>query len=271
MIFILPYLVFMVAVFLLPLGQVGYYSFGGGETEATLSFYESALTGKLYSTVLYTTLEISITVALFTLLLAYPVAYHLARLSPRKRAITATLVLLPFYTSILVKSFAFTIILGTNGLVNELLRAASASPELTVKLLFNRAGVVIGLTHYLIPFMVFPILSSLLAQNPLLHKAADVMGASRTRIFWRVTFPLSLPGVLAGVLLCVILSMGMFITPALLGGRKDMMMANLVDFHVRETLDWPMASAVAVVLLLISAVFIIALARVRGGQLFGER
>jgi ABC-type spermidine/putrescine transport system permease subunit I len=270
MIFIAPFLVFMVAVFLLPLGQVGYYSLGGGETELTLGFYQTALTGKLYSTVLLTTLEISVTVAVFTLLLAYPIAYHLSRLPPRRRAVTATLVLLPFYTSILVKSFAFTIILGTNGIVNELLREA-ISPEFSLKLLFNRVGVVVGLTHFLIPFMVFPILSSLLAQNPLLHKAAEVMGASRLRIFWQVTFPLSLPGVMAGLLLCVILSMGMFVTPALLGGRKDMMMANLVDFHIRETLDWPMASAVAVLLLLLSAVFIAGLARVRGGQMFTDR
>jgi mannopine transport system permease protein len=135
-------------------------------------------------------------------------------------------------------------------------------------MLFNRPGVIIGLTHYLIPFMVFPILASLLAQDPTLRKAAEVMGAGPWRIFRRVTFPLSLPGVVAGTLLCVILSMGMFITPALLGGRKDMMMANLVDFHVKETLDWNMASAIAIVLLLLSAVFILMLARVRGGQLF---
>ena len=260
----------MAAVFLLPLGYVGYYSLGGGETELTLGFYQTALTGKLYSTVLFTTLEISVTVAIFTLLLAYPVAYHLSRLSPRRRAITATLVLLPFYTSILVKSFAFAVILGTNGIINDLLSTA-LSPEFTIRMLFNRVGVVIGLTHFLIPFMVFPILASLLAQNPLLHKAAAVMGASRLRIFWQVTFPLSRPGVLAGLLLCTILSMGMFVTPALLGGRKDMMMANLVDFHVKETLEWPMASTIAVLLLLLSGVFIAGLARVQGGQMFTER
>jgi ABC-type spermidine/putrescine transport system permease subunit I len=269
--FTTPFIAFMVVVFLLPLSLVLLHSVGAGsDTGLTLAYFERAFTGPLYTRVLWTTLQISAMVALVTVLLAYPVAYHLSRLSPRRRALMATLVLLPFYTSILVKSFAFTVILGTNGIINETLRWV-LYPEFGVQMLFNRAGVVIGLTHYLIPFMVFPILSSLLAQNPLLHRAAEVMGASPWRIFWRVTFPLSLPGVMAGLLLCVILSMGMFVTPALLGGRRDMMLANLVDFHVRETLDWPMASAVAVVLLLLSAVFILALARVRGGQLLGER
>lgn len=269
MIFALPFLLFMVAVFLLPLALVLWHSLGA-EMGPTLALYEKAFTGTLYTKVLWTTLEISFSVALATLLLAYPVAYHLSRLSPRRRALMATFVLLPFYTSILVKTFAFTVVLGTNGLINEALRAV-AGEQAGIPMLFNRAGVVIGLTHFLIPFMVFPILSSLLAQNPLLARAAEVMGASRTRIFWRVTFPLSMPGVVAGLLLGLVLCLGMFVTPALLGGRKDMMLANLVDFHVRETLNWPMASAVAVELLLVAAVFILLLARVRGAQLFGDR
>ena len=124
--------------------------------------------------------------------------------------------------------------------------------------------------HFL-PYMVFPILTSLLAQDQALHKAAEIMGAGRMRIFWRVTFPLSMPGVLAGVLLVTILTVGQFIIPALLGGRTDMMMANLVDFHISEAFNWNMASAISIVLLVLSCVFILGLARVRGGQLHVER
>ena len=94
------------------------------------------------------------------------------------------------------------------------------------------------------------------------------MGAGRVRIFWNVTLPLSMPGVLAGVLFCMILSLGMFVTPALLGGRTDLMISNLVDFHVRETLNWNVAAAVSMCLILLTAVFTIMLARIRGGQLF---
>ncbi len=258
----------MAAVFLIPLAFIVYYSVSA--TGFTLEFYESIFSGKLYLTVLRNTVEISVTSALLTLLLAYPVAYHLAKQTPKRRAMLAMLVLLPFYTSILVKSFAFTVILGHAGLVNQALVWAFG-PEARLPMLFNRSGVLIGLAHYLLPFMVFPILTSLLTQNPAIHRAAEVMGASRTRIFWRITFPLSLPGVLAGVLLSTILCMGSFVTPALLGGRRDMMMANLVDFHIRQSLDWHMASAIAICLLALSAVFILLLARVRGGQMFGER
>ena len=266
MIFVAPFLAFMVAVFLIPLGFIAYTSVDG--STLTTAHYVSVFTGRLYQRVLWNTLEISIISAIFTLILAYPIAYHLSRQPPRRRALFAMLVLLPFYTSILVKSFAFTVILGHNGIINELLRAL-VSPEFSVKLLFNRTGVIVGLVHLFIPFMVFPILTSLLAQNPLLVKAAEVMGAGPWRIFWKVTFPLSLPGVLAGVLLSIIMGMGIFVTPALLGGRTDMMMANLVDFHIRSSLDWSMASAIAMVLLILSSIFILLLAQVRGGELFG--
>ena len=137
-----------------------------------------------------------------------------------------------------------------------------------MKLLFNRPGVIIGMTHFLLPFMVFTILASLVTQNPDLRRAAEIMGAGRVRIFWNVTLPLSMPGVLAGVLFCMILSLGMFVTPALLGGRTDLMISNLVDFHVRETLNWNVAAAVSMCLILLTAVFTIMLARIRGGQLF---
>ena len=107
------------------------------------------------------------------------------------------LVLLPFWTSILVKSFAFTVLLGQDGLLNTLLTALFG-PGARIKLLFNRPAVLIGMTHYLVPFAVFSILASLLAQNPELRRAAEIMGAGRWRIFSTITLPLSLPGVLAG-------------------------------------------------------------------------
>ena len=267
MVFVGPFLAFMVAVFLLPLAFIFFTSFVG--EEFTFKYYYEVVSGRLYLLVLRNTLEITVTSALATLLVSYPVAYHLSKQPPKRRFWLAMFVLLPFYTSILVKSFAFTVILGHNGIVNSILRNLFG-PEAGVSLLFNRTGVIIGLTHFLIPFMVFPILASLLAQNPGLEKAAEIMGAGPWRIFWRVTFPLSTPGVLAGVLLCMILSMGTFVTPALLGGRRDMMIANLVDFHIHDSLDWNTASAIAVVLLLMSGFFILVLARVRGGQLFGE-
>lgn len=264
MAFLTPILLFMVLTFLVPLLVVVHTSVT--ETGFTFDHYKELVSRPLYWMVLRNTLEISALSTAFTLFLGYPIAYHLAQQTPRRRAFLLTLVLLPFWTSILVKSFAFTIVLGQNGIINSILTAALGEGA-QIKMLFNRPGVVIGMSHFLLPFMVFTVLASLLAQNPDLRRAAEIMGAERTRIFWSIVFPLSLPGVLAGALLCMILSMGMFVTPALLGGRGDIMVSNLVDFHVRETLNWGVASALAVCLIGVTAVFTLLLARVRGGQL----
>ena len=265
MAFVAPFFGFTAAVFLLPLVMIVYYSFLG--EGFTLEYYEEFFTGTLYLRVLWTTIEVSISTAVLTLLLAYPVAYYLAQQPPKRRALMALFLLLPFYTSILVKSFAFMVFLGHQGIANAAMRFAFG-PEAGLEMMFNRFGVYVGLTHNYLPYMVFPILVSLLAQNPALRKAAEIMGAGPWRIFWRVTFPLSMPGVLAGVLLTVLLTLGQFITPALLGGRKDLMIANLVDFHIKESLDWGMASAIAVILMLLASAFMVLLARVRGGQMF---
>ena len=267
MAFVVPFFAFSAAVFLLPLLMIIVYSFSG--EGFTLRHYEEFFVSTLYLRVLWTTIEVSLATAALTLLLAYPVAYYLARQPPRRRALMAMFLLLPFYTSILVKSFAFMVFLGYQGIANATIRLAFG-PEAGLEMMFNRFGVYVGLTHNYLPYMVFPILVSLLAQNPLLRRAAEIMGAGPWRIFWRITLPLSMPGILAGVLLTVILTLGQFITPALLGGRRDLMIANLVDFHIKESLDWGMASTIAVILVLIASTFMVLLARVRGGQLFGQ-
>ncbi|GMG85129.1 hypothetical protein LNKW23_43450 [Paralimibaculum aggregatum] len=265
--FIAPALVLLVAAFLLPLLYVVYLSFGG--SSPSLEKYAAIATEPLYRQVLLNSVYISVVSTGLTLLLGYPIAYHLEAQPPRRRTVLMILVLMPFWTSILVKSFAFTVILGKSGIINSFLQWATGM-EGHLPMLFNRFGVVVGMTHFLLPFMVFTVLASLLTQGPELRRAANVMGATRLTIFWRIIFPLSLPGVMAGILICMIMSMAMFITPALLGGRGDLMISNLVEFHVRDTLDWEMASALAVCLLAITGVFCIGIARVRGGQLFGE-
>ena len=257
----LPALLFTAAVFLAPLWSVIYRSFA--DPGFTLAAYREIASSRLFSRVLVNTFDVSLTSTLVTLLIAYPMAYHLAKQTKRRRAMLMVLVLLPFWTSILVKSFAFMVILGHDGVVNGILQWLGLP---RVRLLFNRTGVIIGTSHFLIPFVLFPILTSLLAQNPDLAKAARIMGAGRMRIFLKITLPLSMPGVVAGCLLAMIQSFGFFITAALLGGKTDMMMANLVDLYTREILNWNLASAVAVVLLLLSALLIAILARVRGGE-----
>ena len=244
-----PATVFLFFVLFVPLAYVVYTSFwiAGGPS---LSAYQRLLGSELFLRTLWSTFEISISASVASLLLGYPIAMHLAKQTPRKRAIYMVLVLVPFWTSILVKSYAFTVLLGRDGLVNQLLSAAFHS-RVQLPMLFNRFGVMVGMTNYLIPFIVFPVLASLLSIDKSLYRASEIMGAKPPRIFFRITLPLSLPGVAAATLSTTVMSMGFFVIPALLGGRKDAMMSNLVDFYTRETMDWNMASAIGVILLAI--------------------
>jgi putative spermidine/putrescine transport system permease protein len=255
-----PLCALMTLFFIWPLGVVAWTSIyeGGLTTEG----YERVLSSTLVRQVLLNTFEISAVGTLVSLVVGYAIALHLTGIPARRRAPYLVMVMLPFWTSILVKSYAFTIILGDAGIVNQALMFVSGG-NWHVEMMYNRTGVVLGMTNYLLPFMVLPIMASLMSQNPTLRHAAEIMGAGPLRIFWSVTLPLSLPGVYAGVLMCMTLSMGMYITPALLGGRGDMMMANLVDFYTRQTLNWTLASAIAIVLLGLSAILIALLIQVR--------
>jgi len=259
-----PATLLMLGVFVAPMGIVIGQSLTS-EHAATFSFnaFTRIASDPLFLRIGVTTLEITLLATGFALLLAYPLAFYLAQQPPRRRALLMVLVLVPFWTSVLVKSFAFTVILGHSGFVNTAL-AWLGLP--TIKLLFNRVGVVIGMSHYLVPFMVFPILSNLVAQPRELALASAILGAGQWRIFCRVTLPLSLPGVMAGVLLVMILSLGFYVVPALLGGRQDMMLANLVDFYAREAIDWPMASALSVLLMAAAAIAAVCLSFTPGGS-----
>ncbi|AQH00755.1 spermidine/putrescine ABC transporter permease [Burkholderia sp. KK1] len=260
---LLPLYALLAVFFLWPLGVVGWSSIW--DQRLTLRGYEQVLTNPLIHRVLVNTLSISALATLASLVLGYIVALHLARLPASKRAPYLVMVMLPFWTSILVKSYAFTVVLGSAGIVARLagwLSGDAWHPEL----MFNRAGVVIGMTNYLLPFMVLPILTSLTTQNRNLKFAAEMMGAGAWMIFARITLPLSMPGVIAGVLMCLTLSMGMYITPALLGGPRDMMLANLIDFYTRTTLDWTLAASIAMMLLVLSGILIGMLGRVQQGR-----
>ena len=259
-----PATLLMLGVFVVPLGIIVVQSLTSEGTGAfSLGAFTRIASDALFLRVGITTIEITLLATGFALLLAYPLAFYLVQQPPRRRALLMVLVLVPFWTSVLVKSFAFTVILGHSGLVNTAL-ARLGLP--TITLLFNRVGVVVGMSHYLVPFMVFPILSNLVAQPRELAVASAILGAGKWRIFWRVTLPLSLPGVMAGALLVMILSPGFYVVPALLGGRQDMMLANLVDFYAREAVDWPMASALSVLLMAAAALAAICLSIIPGGS-----
>jgi len=254
-----PAVVLIAAVFLIPLVIVVLQSFY--RTSLTLDGYQRILSSTLFWRVLWTTLEITVEATALSVLLGYPLALFLSKLSPRRRALVLILVLLPFWTSILVKSFAFIVLLGEQGVLKNLLRTLF-NIELGFPLVFNRIGVMVGMVHFLIPFTVFPILNNLLNQPPELQRAALVMGAKRRQLFFKVTLPLSLPAVAAAAIMSAVLSIGVFVTPALLGGRRDMLVANLIDYYTREVLDWNVAAALSVLLLIVAGALIWAVSRV---------
>lgn len=261
MLLLAPLTVLMLAILVYPLALTVWTSVH--PAGFSLAAYVDLLGSTLVLKVLRNTFEISIAGTLVSLFVGYPVAMHLAAQPPSRRTAYLIMVMLPFWTSILVKSFALVAVFGNQGLVNQLLGFLSGG-QINLPMMFNRFGVVLGMINFLLPFMILSILGSLLAQDRSLVLAAETMGAGPLRIFAKITLPLSLPGVLAGVLINMTLSIGMYITPALLGGRQDMMVANLVDFYTRQTLDWTAASAAAVVLLLISGALVVMLGKVRG-------
>jgi ABC-type spermidine/putrescine transport system permease subunit I len=188
------------------------------------------------------------------------VAYFLATASPRWVLIGLVFLMLPFWTSILVRTYAWMILLGRNGVVNQLLLALGFVGE-PVTLLYNVTGVLIGMVHVLLPYMVFPIYSAMLRIDRDLMLAAEGLGASGWQVFWRVLLPLTMPGVMAGTALVFILSLGFYITPALLGGGRVIMIAVLIEQQVRQFLEWGFASALSILLLIATLLALLALNR----------
>ncbi|MGL3104582.1 ABC transporter permease [Bradyrhizobium sp. BR 1432] len=245
-IFMSPAVLAATLLILPPLLYVFYTSVYG--PALSLAAYGQVLTSKLFRQTLGTTLIVAGLSSLLSLLLGFVVALHLARQSARRRAFLTVLVLLPFWTSVLVKCFAFTVILGREGIINSILSWIFGT-KIQLPLVLNMIGLLVGMTNFLIPLVVLPVLASLLAIDNAIYRAAAIMGAKPARIFWTVTLPMSLPGLLAGLLSIFVMSLGAFIVPALLGGPQDQMLSSLVAFYNREVLDWQKASAISVVLL----------------------
>jgi len=198
--------------------------------------------------ILATTLEIAMVMTVIAVILGYPVAYYLTQLSGRQLAVAMIFVLFPLLTSVLVRTFAWIALLGRVGVFNEMLMhiGVIAAP---LPLLFNRTGVYIGLVHVQMPLAILAIYGVMRGIDRGLLRAAEALGASPIRVFWRVFLPLSLPGVSAGALLVFVGGVGAYATPLLLGGLRDMMLANAIGDQIENTLNWPLGAALSVVLL----------------------
>ncbi len=194
------------------------------------------------------TFQISAVVTLFCLLLGYPLAYWLSTLSARKANMLMILVLVPFWTSILVRVAAWIVLLQSNGLVNRSLMGMGLTDE-PLPLLFNRLGVVIAMVHILLPFMILPLYSVMKSVPATYLRAAVSLGSSPLAAFFRVYMPQTYPGMGAGGLMVFILSIGYYVTPALLGGADDQMLSYYIAQYTNVNVNWGMACALGAVLL----------------------
>jgi spermidine/putrescine transport system permease protein len=209
----------------------------------------------IYAGVFWQSLWLSGVTTLICLLLGYPFAYLVARMSPGWRNFLLFMMVVPFWTNSLIRTYAIKLILGNKGLVNTLL-LASGLVERPVQLLYTEFAVIFGLVYILLPFLVLPLIASFDKLDKTLLEAAHDLGANRWQRFIHVVLPLTLPGVVAGCLIVFLPAMGMFYVSDLLGGAKNLLIGNVIKNQFLLTRDWPFGSAISVGLILIMALLL---------------
>lgn len=237
----------------------------GASSAYTFNFYLAAVDRKraddgsvtmvpenrqVYVTLFKRTLFLSVLITFTCFLLAFPIAHLLATLPMRYSNLLMILVLLPFWTSLLVRTTSWMILLQSQGVLNDAMVATGLlSDENRIQMMYNQTGTVVAMVHILLPFMVLPLYSVMRMINPSYVRAARSMGATSWTAFRRIYFPQTVPGIGAGALLVFILSVGYYITPALVGGADGQLISNLIAFHMQKSLNWSLAAALAAILL----------------------
>ncbi|MER8798515.1 ABC transporter permease [Mesorhizobium sp. M0984] len=246
---LLPLVLLLVFSFLYPVGRMLVGSLF--DPAFTFDNYVRIFTEPLYLKVLLRTLWIAFATTLGAFVLGYPVAYAMARTGSKLTLWIAACVLIPLWTSVLVRSYAWIILLQRKGVINDIL-IGTGIVEQPLRLVYTEGAVVIAMTHVMLPFMILPIYGALRTIPKELPQAAANLGAGVFTTFFQITLPLSLPGVFAGTLMTFILALGFYVTPALVGGPQTLMMATLIGQQTAVLLDWPFAGALATVLLAVT-------------------
>jgi len=242
------------------LSSLSFYDANGAlSTENYARIFESAL----YKRTFVVTSQISITVTVICVLLGYPLCYWLTKMKDRTASILMIFVLVPFWTSILVRTYAWLVLLQRKGIINSSLVSLGIIDE-PIQLAHNLTGSIIGMVHIMLPFLILPLYATMRGIDTDLVRAALGLGSTPRKAFWHVFFPMSLPGLFAGIVLVFILSLGFFVTPALLGGGRVQMLAQRIESTITIYSNWGAASALGVVLLLLAFVMIWLMNRVFG-------
>ncbi len=250
-----------IITFFIPLITLLVMSFSRFESSVTtvgfyLDNYEKILTDGITLKIFFQTVELSLMITLFCLLLGYPVAMLMRRVGPKARLWILLLVVSPLLTSIIVRNVAWVLILGRSGMINDLLISWGLISK-PLPLMYNTFGVVLAVVHVYLSFMVLPLFAALSSINNSLEEAASSLGAKPLSIFLNVTLPLSLPGIMAGCTLVFILSMGVYLTPVIMGGNFVVTLPMLIEDAVRNRYNWPEASAMALLLLIAIGIMIV--------------
>uniref|UniRef100_UPI003F492769 ABC transporter permease n=1 Tax=Ensifer adhaerens TaxID=106592 RepID=UPI003F492769 len=262
-----PGVALILTAIVLPLGVMVYLSFVGQGGSFTFENYARLWTTPIYAEVFKMTLVVSLYTTVIVALIGYPFAYLLVQLPERFQNTALLIVLLPFWTAVLVRTYAWLVLLQNQGIINHALMQLGII-DTPLELSHNLIGALIGMVHIMLPFMVLPLFASMKAIDGDLMAAAANLGASPARAFRDVYFPLSLPGFLSGTLIVFVLCLGFYVTPAVLGGGRVIMAAMRIEANVRLYSSWGAASSLGVVLLLITMVliFVASLVAKKAGQ-----
>jgi putative spermidine/putrescine transport system permease protein len=264
-----PAILFLVVFFLVPLLTMSVRSVTD-PPGAGLSNYEKFFAEQAFVRILINTFWVALLATVVCLFVGYPFAYLMTITSGRVAGVLLIAVLLPFWSSLLVRTFAWQVILRDTGIINRFLLDLGVIDQ-PLTLIRTTSGVIIGMSHILLPFMVLPLYAVMRRIDPEFGRAAANLGATPATAFFRVFLPLSLPGILAGCLLVFILALGFYITPALLGGLRDQMISQLIVQQIQQRLDWGFGTAMSVLLVGITLVILFVMSRaVRLRDVFGS-
>ena len=264
-----PALLLVLVILVIPVGWLFFVSFVGADGTYSLENYERMIKRKSYARIFRTTFEVSLMTTGLCILIGYPLAYFMSQLPSRLANLCLITVLLPFWTSLLVRTYAWLVLLQKRGLVNDWAISLGLWDE-PIKIVHNLNGTLIGMVHIMLPFLILPTYGAMKEIDRDYMKAASNLGASPRQAFWTVFFPLSTPGLFAGSLMVFVLCLGFFVTPAVLGGGKVILVSMKIVSNIELFVNWGAASALGVVLLVLTvAVLWVAARFIRVEQLTG--
>lgn len=246
-----PAILLVMVILVIPAAWLAYVSFLGADGTFSMENYSRMISRKSYMRIFITTFEVSILTTAICVAIGYPLAYFMSQLPTRIANICMITVLLPFWTSLLVRTYAWLVLLQKQGLVNTAAIELGLWDE-PIKIVHNMTGTLIGMVHIMLPFLVLPLYASMRSVNRDFMKAASNLGANPVAAFWTVFFPLSTPGLFAGMLIVFVLCLGFYVTPAVLGGGKVIMVSMKIASNIELFVNWGAASALGVVLLFLT-------------------